>query len=144
MPKKDMVIVNFRIAVKAFIIKENKLFIVKRSKKDIQSPNIWELPGGRLELGEDPTLGLMREIKEETGMQIEVHNPLNVRHFERSDGQTITMIVFLCKAEDDENIKLSKEHTDYEWHDLENVEKKLTKFFHKEVKIFKRLYSTYL
>ncbi len=141
MPKKDIVVVNFRIAVKAFIVKDNKLFIVKRSKKDVQSPSVWELPGGRLELGEDPFLGLMREIREETGMQIQVHNPLSVRHFERSDGQVITMIVFLCTTSDNEIIRLSKEHTNFEWTQISNCEKKLTKFFHKEVRIFKKLYS---
>jgi 8-oxo-dGTP diphosphatase len=141
MPKKDMVVVNFRISVHAFIIKDNNLFIVKRSKKDVQNPDIWEIPGGRLELGEDPTLGLMREIKEETGMQIEVHDPLSVRHFERSDGQVITMIIFLCTTKDNELIRLSKEHSDHEWIQISNCEKKLTKFFHKEVQVFKKLYS---
>ena len=35
--------INFRIAVKAFIVNKNKLIVVKRAKKDIQKTNIWEI-----------------------------------------------------------------------------------------------------
>ncbi len=133
-----MVIVKFRIAVKAFIVKNNKLFLIKREPKDPQSPGLWEIPGGRIDLGEDPILGLMGEIREETGLYIDVVYPLSVRHFERDDGQIITMIIFLCKPKDD-FIKLSNEHTNFEWSDLKDIEKKITKFFHKEVRIFKSL-----
>jgi len=139
MSEKEIVTVRFRIAVKAFIVKNNKLFLVQREPKDPQSPGIWEIPGGRIDLGEDPILGLMREIREETGLYIDVVYPLSVRHFERDDGQIITMIIFLCKPQEGELIKMSYEHTNFEWLDLKDVEKKITKFFHKEVRIFKKL-----
>jgi 8-oxo-dGTP diphosphatase len=138
MAEKEIVTVRFRIAVKAFIVKNNKLFLIKREPKDPQSPGVWEIPGGRIELGEDPILGLMREIREETGLYIDVVYPLSVRHFEREDGQIITMIIFLCKPKDD-FIQMSYEHTNYEWTDFKDIEKKITKFFHKEVRIFKNL-----
>jgi len=136
--KKDSKI-NFRIAVKGFIAYKKKLFIIKRSKKDVQSPSIWELPGGRLELGEDPILGLMREIREETGIYVEVIHPLGVRHFKRDDGQRITMIIFLCKPKRGGQLKLSEEHSKCGWIDLKKSKKKLTGFFHQEVDIFYRL-----
>ena len=82
---------NFRLAVKAFIIDKNNLLIVKRTSKDIQKTNIWEIPGVRLKLGEDPREGLKREIAEETGLDIEILYPLNVKNFTRDDGQIITM-----------------------------------------------------
>jgi len=133
--KKDIIVVNFRLAVKAFIVRNNKLFLVKRAEDDVQSPGIWEIPGGRLELGEDPVLGLMREIREETGMYVEVIYPMSVRHFVRDYGQVITMLIFLCRPNGGE-AKLSKEHIDACWHDTESCKEKLTKFFHKEVDTF--------
>ena len=104
--------INFRLAAKSFIVDDGKLLILKRSADDAQKPNVWEIPGGRLELGEDPKEGLRRETKEETGIEVDVVQPLNVRHFERDDGQTITMLIFLCEALS-KKVELSKEHTDY-------------------------------
>lgn len=95
---KDLVTVNFRVAAKAFIINKGKLFTIKRAEDDVQSPGIWEIPGGRLDFGEDPILGLMREIREETERYVNVIYPISVRHFTRKDGQVITMLIFLCKA----------------------------------------------
>lgn len=129
---------RFRIAAKSFVIKDNKLLVLKRASNDVQMPDIWEIPGGRLELGEDPHEGIKRETKEETGIDIEVLNPINVRHFNRDDGQTITMLIFLCKALND-NVKISKEHSDFEWLPLDNCKEKLTDFFHKEVDLFNKL-----
>ncbi|MBW2992666.1 NUDIX domain-containing protein [Candidatus Woesearchaeota archaeon] len=129
--------VNFAVAAKSFIMNdEGRLLVIKREPRDIQKPGIWEIPGGRLEHGEDPVKGLKRETKEETGLEIDVMNPLSVRHFTRADGQRITMIIFLCRALNDD-IKLSEEHTEHDWIDLNEKELKLTEFFHKEVGIYK-------
>ncbi|MBR9692147.1 NUDIX hydrolase [Candidatus Woesearchaeota archaeon] len=130
--------VDFRIAAKSFVMNDGKLLVLKRRPNDVQKPSIWEIPGGRLEPGEDPIEGIKRETKEETGLDIEVHHPINIRHFERDDKQTITMLIFLCKAKDT-NVKLSEEHTDFEWVPIENCKEKLTDFFHKEVDIFNKL-----
>ena len=129
---------KFRNAAKAFIIDNNKLLITKRCSDSIQKPDIWEIPGGRLRLGENPIQGVKREIKEETGIDIEVLYPINVRHFVRDDGQTITMLVFLCKAIN-KNVKLSKEHSAFEWIPLKKCKEKLNEFFYKEVDIFNKL-----
>lgn len=129
---------KFRLAAKAFIVKDGKLLLVKRASDEIQKPNIWEIPGGRLEIGEDPVSGLKREIKEEAGIDIEVLHPFSVRHFTRVDGQTVTLLIFLCKALND-NIKISKEHSDFEWVALEKMKEKIAEFYYKEVDDFKKL-----
>ncbi|MBW2999368.1 NUDIX domain-containing protein [Candidatus Woesearchaeota archaeon] len=129
---------NFAISAKSFIVNDNKLLIIKRSPDEVQKPNIWEIPGGRLESGEDPFEGIKRETKEETGIDIEVLHPINIRHYTRDDGQAITMLIFLCKALNN-NIKLSKEHTGFEWIPLENCKEKLAHFFYEEVDKFNKL-----
>lgn len=135
---KEIIEVNFRVAVKAFIVHNDKLLLLKRASDDIQKPNIWEIPGGRLNLGEDPILGIMREIKEETGLYITPKVPLSVRHFVRVDEQVITMLVFFCKPTGGD-LKISEEHSDIQWIPIENVKNCLNEFFHKEVDIYNKL-----
>ena len=126
---------DFRVASKAFIVNDGKLLVIKRSTHNAIKPHIWEIPGGRLEPGEDPREGLKRETMEEAGIDIDILHPLNVKHFVRDDGQIITMLIFLCKALQD-NITLSKEHTAFDWLPIESCKEKLTPFFHEEVDIF--------
>ncbi|MDO8647193.1 MAG: NUDIX domain-containing protein [Candidatus Diapherotrites archaeon] len=128
---------NFGVAVKGFIVDDGKLLLLKREPKNVQMPGIWEISGGRLELGESPFDGLKREVLEETGLNVEIVMPLSVRHFTRSDKQTITMIIFLCKPLGNE-VKLSKEHTEFEWIPLENAKEKITDFFFQEIDFYNK------
>lgn len=115
---------NFRVAVKAFIVHDGKLLVIKRRSDDVHKPGQWDIPGGRLELGEDPFMGLKRETREETNLEIDIVLPLEVRHFTREDGQKITMIIFFCKLSGG-TLQLSKEHQAYEWVDVEKEEDKI-------------------
>jgi 8-oxo-dGTP diphosphatase len=108
---------NFRIAVKSFIVHNNGVLLLKRRSTDVHKPGIWDIPGGRLGLGEDPYEGIRRETKEETNLDIDISMPLDVHHFTRDDGQKITMLIFLCQAKD-QDIKLSEEHSEFKWHAL--------------------------
>jgi len=135
---KDIIDIKFRIAVKAFVLHNNHLLVLKRSSDDVQRPDIWEIPGGRLELGEDPILGTIREIREETGLYITPKIPLTIRHFTSDDKQIITMIVFFCKLAGGTQ-KISHEHSEIEWIPLEEAKEKLTDFFHKEVDVLYKL-----
>lgn len=124
-------------AAKGFIVNENKILLVKRRSNDVQMPGIWEVPGGRLENGENPVSGLKREVMEETGLEIEVVVPFNVNHFTRSDGQTITMLVYLCKALSTE-VTLSEEHPEFEWVEFSKVREKINDYFHSDLDILER------
>ncbi|PIZ51796.1 NUDIX domain-containing protein [Candidatus Woesearchaeota archaeon CG_4_10_14_0_2_um_filter_33_13] len=125
--------INFRVAAKSFVINNNnQVLLIKRRSNDVMKPGMWEIPGGRLELGEDPHQGVIRETKEETNLDIDVKQIMDVRHFTRSDDQTITMLVFLCKALN-EDVKLSEEHQDFKWMPVEKAKEQITEFFHKTV-----------
>lgn len=127
-----------KIAVKSFIVADGKLLMLKRSSHDVHKPDVWEIPGGRLEIGEDPYAGLARETKEEAGLDITILHPLNVRHFVRDDGQAITMIVFFCKALHTD-VVLSDEHSAFDWVPIEACKKTLTLPFHADVDMFLKL-----
>jgi ADP-ribose pyrophosphatase YjhB (NUDIX family) len=109
---------NFAIAVKALIVKNKEILLLKRKSDNPHAPNQLDIVGGRLDLGEDPKTGLQRECSEEIGSNINIISPIGVNHFTRDDGQAITMIIFLCELIDSTSIRLSDEHNDYIWVDM--------------------------
>lgn len=60
-----------QIAQKALIEQEGKVLMVKYPEVD-WAQGKWDLPGGRLHEGEESLVGARREVKEETGVDIEV------------------------------------------------------------------------
>ncbi len=56
--------------------KKTKIFATQRGYGDYKDG--WEFPGGKIEEGETPEEALVREIREELGAQIEVHDLIDV------------------------------------------------------------------
>lgn len=57
---------------------ENKILLIKRSTRPFVG--YWALPGGRSELGEDVAQTVVREVKEETGLDVAIVNKLGEYH----------------------------------------------------------------
>jgi 8-oxo-dGTP diphosphatase len=49
---------------------EGKVLLQLRGKHDFLYPNYWTLPGGKVEEGESPELAIVREVKEELGLDL--------------------------------------------------------------------------
>ncbi|MDO8647994.1 MAG: NUDIX domain-containing protein [Candidatus Diapherotrites archaeon] len=131
---------NFRVAVKALILDdENNLLLVRRSHDDKVAAGLWEIPGGRLELGESPFDGLKREVMEETGIPIDIGAPVNVQHFTNTDKVVITMIIFKCKALSKEVKLVDGELSEFGWVKIPEAKAKITKYFHKEIDILEKM-----
>lgn len=128
---------NFRNAAKAFIVRDGKLFMMRRRPDDPHKPGKLDIPGGRLELGENPFEGLKREMNEETGSGLEIIMPLAVKHFVREDGQKITLTMYWSKLVGDE-IRLSEEHTESKWMDIEKELDEIPEFFHEAIDNYKK------
>jgi 8-oxo-dGTP diphosphatase len=58
------------VGVGAVILREDKVLLVRRGTSPMRGE--WTLPGGVVELGETLQQAVRREIKEETGLNIEV------------------------------------------------------------------------
>jgi len=70
-----------KVAQKAIIEKDGKVLLVR----DLREADIWEIPGGRLNVGERPEDALKREILEELGVEIEVHDIIYTEQFTYSE-----------------------------------------------------------
>ena len=57
--------------------------------------DLWNLPGGGLEDGETPWNGLIREVKEETGLEVEIENLAGV--YSKTDKNEI-VFNFRCRV----------------------------------------------
>lgn len=100
----------------AIIINKNKILLIRRSKKD-NWPMIWEFPRGRVKKGEDVREGLLREVKEETGLNVKILNFVDKYIYIADEGKRIsTQYNFLCEMTDENQpVKISFEHDDFMW-----------------------------
>ena len=54
----------FPVSVKGVPVRDGRVLLLKNEREE------WELPGGKLELGEEPEVCVAREITEETGLVV--------------------------------------------------------------------------
>lgn len=59
-----------RKAVRCYLIKENKV-VVTKYKQGNRKEGYYDIPGGKIEQGETPKQAATREMKEETGIEVE-------------------------------------------------------------------------
>lgn len=57
------------MGVGAVVVQRGRVLLAQRGREP--SKGIWSLPGGALELGESLTEGIVREVREETGLEVE-------------------------------------------------------------------------
>lgn len=70
----------------------------------------WELPGGRIELGESSTECLAREIAEELNLQVEVGAPIDTYLFEVVPAKHVFIATYACTLVGAFAPKVSHEH----------------------------------
>lgn len=61
---------TIRKAVRCYLIKDNKV-VVTKYKKGNKKSGYYDIPGGKIEEGENPEQTAIREMKEETGLKVE-------------------------------------------------------------------------
>lgn len=109
------------VATKAFINHRGKILILRESNTYTDGTNTekYDVAGGRLTPGEKFNDALQREIKEETGLDVDIGKPFHAgewRPVVRGEQWQVVGIFFECFAKSDEVI-LSEDHNGYEWID---------------------------
>lgn len=113
------------VAVKGLVFNEGKILIVQRSHDDDIGGGTWECVGGEVDFGEDLEGALVREFKEEAGLNVAVLKLLYATTFKITPTRQVVILTYLCRSKDC-NVVLSKEHIDHRWSTKEQSELLLT------------------
>ncbi len=93
-----------REVAKVVIIDDsNRVLMLKRSNYVDKYAGEWDLPGGHIKVGEEFEVGMKREVKEETGLEI-----FNTTFIDKIDNLSF----YYCDY-NDKPIKVSHEHTGF-------------------------------
>jgi len=104
------------VSQKAVILNEKgKFLVIHRTTTAPSNPNKWDLPGGDLDFGEDAIMGLTREVKEETGLEIKDPEPFDVESHINENGEFWVTIAYRAKAAVLDKVVLSFEHDEFKW-----------------------------
>jgi len=107
-----------------FFDNEKREFLIISNEKER-----WDFPKGHIEEGETPEQTAVREVKEETGLDIEFIDGFKekISFFFKKGKELVKkdVIFFLAKAKS-KNVTLSFEHIDYKWLNFEEALNKLT------------------
>jgi 8-oxo-dGTP diphosphatase len=108
------------VATKALIEnEEGKILILKESSnyEDGSNSDKWDVVGGRIEKGQNFKESLLREIREEAGIEVEIKEPFFVDEWRpkvKEENWQIIGIYFKCTTKSN-NIKLSDDHSEFKW-----------------------------
>lgn len=106
------------VSAKAVIISRGKVLLLK------QPNGKWDLPGGKLDENENIVEGLIREVKEETGLKVWPMKYLISKTRRVKNNQDLLIVTFLCstlKTPKKKHIQLSSEHKKFTFVNLEKA-----------------------
>lgn len=109
-----MSIPSIVVAVKAVIVQDDQLLIIKRATDDEVHPGTWELVGGKLDFGETLEQALEREVFEETGLRFTVQQLLYATTFLTNPNRQVVLTTYLAHPVTT-IVTLSEEHSDAKW-----------------------------
>mgnify|MGYP002761259827 FL=1 len=92
---------EFRTVVKALITDRGEILIGKKDEEEGHPiSGEWHILGGHLEHGEEVEEAVKRELKEETGLEVEVHQTVDIMSFTWNSGEKDSLqIVLHCVAD---------------------------------------------
>ena len=98
---------------------DGDILIVKRHPKSKTDPEMWELPGGKVEKGEHFADALVREIQEETSLDVNVGDFCEAIQNDYSHKRTVQLMMYLSDVKG--SVEISDEHTEFMWASIEKI-----------------------
>ncbi|KAA8884211.1 NUDIX domain-containing protein [Nocardia colli] len=106
-----------QLVVGAVVAHDDKVLLLQRPADDFMG-GIWELPSGKVDPGETLDQALIREVKEETGLDIAgIRKYLGEFDYQSGSGKKSRQFNFTVDVVDPEPVELT-EHDAYTWTSL--------------------------
>ena len=95
----------YPVSVKGVVVRAGLVLLLRNERDE------WELPGGKLELGEDPAYCAEREIAEEVGWKVSAGPLIDAWQYHIADNADVLVLTYGCyPATDAGEPSVSHEH----------------------------------
>jgi 8-oxo-dGTP diphosphatase len=102
------------MAVKAVIYDQaGRCLALRREPQSHHFPGQWDLPGGKVDAGEGFDRALRREVKEETGLRVDLRSVIGA--WQRKWPKIVSVLLVVTARKQAGRVQLSAEHTEYRW-----------------------------
>jgi 8-oxo-dGTP pyrophosphatase MutT (NUDIX family) len=112
----DFFAYRYPISVKGIIIWEDKVLLLKNERDE------WDLPGGKLSADVSAEACLIREVKEETNLDVSIGHLEATFIYNVQNWVRVLVVVYQCSViSKKEDLKISGEHYDVGFFSVQNL-----------------------
>ena len=110
---------QFYVGVHGVIANRGRILVLRRAKRMPYKPDSWDLPGGHLAAGESFEECLLREIKEETGLDASIDRLLGLNPMVK---EPYVQALYACRLIIYQTVQLRPdEHSEHRWATLDEL-----------------------
>ena len=118
------------VGAKAVVVRDGKILLLRESTEYDEGTEAgkWDVPGGRIDDGESVRDGLVREVKEESSLDVIPGKAIECfDNFPVIKGEEchIVRVYFFATEHEEKSVVLSQDHDQFDWVDPADIRDKV-------------------